>query len=188
MNATELRTPAEWSALDGVTVMDPDGWRGSRTLPAKSFDEPISRGEWQERLSVSIHSLRTVQAEAATAEALSVVDRVALRLFRYHVYGTLAEERYDTSARRQWDRVIDEDDRETWRRAARTLLADIATGDDGDLRAWPDYEVRHPKGDVHGGYDDISGASDFQAKIWPDGKIYRRTTVTLATEWTEVTG
>jgi hypothetical protein len=65
MSAPELRTPAEWSVLDGVTVMDPDGWRGSRTLPAKSWDEPISREEWQDRLEVSTHSLLTVKLEQA---------------------------------------------------------------------------------------------------------------------------
>lgn len=27
MSAIELRTPEEWSALYGVTIMDPDGWR-----------------------------------------------------------------------------------------------------------------------------------------------------------------
>lgn len=61
MSAPELRTPTEWSALDGVTVMDPDGWRGSRTLPAKPWDEPIDRAEWEQRLSVSTQSaIRTV--------------------------------------------------------------------------------------------------------------------------------
>lgn len=59
----ELRAPAEWSVLDGVTVMDPDGWRGCRHLSAKSFDEPIGRDEWEERLSLSTQSLRTVQPD-----------------------------------------------------------------------------------------------------------------------------
>lgn len=185
-STSELHTPAEWSALDGVTVMDPDGWRGSRTLPAKSFDEPISRDEWEQRLSISTHSLRTVQPTLAP-EPMSVIDRVALRLMRIKIYGTNPDERYTASTRRQWDRVLDPDDREAWRRAARQVLADIAIGDDGDFRAWPDYEVRHPDGDVHGGYDDVSSASDFRDKIWPDGKIYRRDTATLHTEWVEVT-
>lgn len=182
--ASALRTPAEWSALESVTVMDPDGWRGTRTLPAKSFDTPIDRAEWEQRLSVSTQSLRTTQPEA---EPLSVVDRVALQLFRIKIYGTNSDDHATSGTRRQWDRVLDEDDREAWRRAARQILADIATGDDGDLRAWPDYEVRHPEGDVHGGYDDIGSASDFQEAVWPEGKIYGRLTVTLATEWVEVT-
>lgn len=48
-----LRTPDEWAALEDVTVMDPDGWRGCRNLPAKSWAEPIGRDEWEERLNVS---------------------------------------------------------------------------------------------------------------------------------------
>lgn len=68
-----LRTPAEWSALDGVTVMDPDGWRGSKTLPAKSWDEPIDRDEWEQRLSVSTQSaIRTVPDLAKPGTAVHV--------------------------------------------------------------------------------------------------------------------
>lgn len=75
MSAPELRTPAEWSALDGVTVMDPDGWRGTRDLPAKSWDEPISHDEWQERLSVSTRSLHTVQAEHVEPAVAKAVEK-----------------------------------------------------------------------------------------------------------------
>lgn len=59
-----LRTPDEWAALDDVTVMDPDGWRGCRSLPAKSWGEPIDRDEWEERLNVS-SVIRKVQGGAA---------------------------------------------------------------------------------------------------------------------------
>ena len=48
-----LRTPAEWSALEDTTVMDPDGWRGCRDLPAKDWNEPISHDEWDQRWTVS---------------------------------------------------------------------------------------------------------------------------------------
>jgi len=180
----ELRTPAEWSALDGVTVMDPDGWRGSKHLPAKSFDEPIDRAEWVERLSVSTHSLRTVQAEDDAA--LSVVDRIALRLLRIKVYGTSPYEPYAASTRRQWNRVLDEDDREAWRRAARQVLADIALGDNDEMRALPEYQVRHPGGDVHGEYGDIGDAVDFSDNVWPGSTVFERTRVLVCTEWTEV--
>lgn len=118
---------------------------------------------------------------SATGEALSVVDRIALRLLCTKLHGKPIVER----AHELWQ-TTEESNRDAWRREAHALLADIANGDSGDFPAWPDYEVRHPDGDVHGGYDDISSASDFLDKVWPDGKIYRRDTVTLHTEWTEV--
>lgn len=64
-------------------------------------------------------------AGARTIPDGAAVDRVALRMFRVHVYGTLTSERYDASARNQWAKVLDEDDRETWRKLARALLADL---------------------------------------------------------------
>jgi len=184
-SAAELRTPSEWSALDGVTVMDPDGWRGCRDLPAKSWDEPIDRAEWEQRLSVSSQLSRVTPSEVV--EALSVVDRIALRLMRIKVYGTNPDERYAASTRRQWDRVLDEDDRDAWRRAARQVLADIALGDCDNMPAWPEYEVRHPEGDKHGAFDDVGDAVDFADKVWPGSKVFERTRVSVCTEWTEVT-
>ncbi len=173
-NAVPFRTPAEWSALDGVTVMDPDGWRGNRVLTPKSWEEPINRAEWDERMSLSTYVI----------DGLSAVDRLAIRLYRLNggVHGPATP-----ALVRRWNDDLKEYHRKYWRDVARTVLADIALGDDGDLRAWPDYEVRHPDGDVHGGYDDIGSASDFQANVWPGGKIYRRTVVSVSSEWTEVT-
>jgi hypothetical protein len=43
------RTPAEWEVIDGIRVIDPDGWR----VDGKSFDEPISWDEWQRRVGPS---------------------------------------------------------------------------------------------------------------------------------------
>lgn len=40
-----MRTPTEWSEIDQVTVLDPDGWRQD----AKSFDDPISYEEFRQR-------------------------------------------------------------------------------------------------------------------------------------------
>ena len=174
-----LHTPSEWSALDGVTVMDPDGWRGTRTLPAKSFDEPISRAEWEQRLSVSSQISPVTRPEVG--EALSVVDRVALRLF------AIKSAVEDAKARKWWAHALDEENREAWRRHARALLADIALGDDDEMRAWPEYQVLHPEGAVQGGYDDVSDAVNFQERVWPEATIRRRTFVSVSSEWTEVT-
>jgi thymidylate synthase ThyX len=57
-NYIGLKTPEEWSLLDGVTVADPDGWRDHfRTVDAdyapKDWRDPITRKEWDDRLSVS---------------------------------------------------------------------------------------------------------------------------------------
>lgn len=183
VNVPELRTPAEWSALDGVTVMDPDGWRGSRTLPAKSWNEPIDRGEWEQRLSVSTQSLSTTQPEA---ESLSVVDRVALRLMRVQIYGTQSEQRWNEAVHRRWGN-LNSDERENYRQEACGLLADIALGDNDEMQAWPEYQVRHPEGAVQGGYDDVSDAVHFLESVWPTGEVRRRTYVTVRSEWTEVT-
>lgn len=183
MSVPELRTPAEWSALDGVTVMDPDGWRGTRTLPAKSFDEPIDRAEWEQRLSVSSQISPVTPPEAG--EALNVVDRVALRLMRTQIYGTSHSPRWDEGARRRWGN-LDIEQVEDYRRVARELLADVADGDSDEMRAWPEYQVRRADGAAWGGYDDVSDAVHFQETVCPTGEIRRRTYVTVRSEWTEV--
>lgn len=45
-----LRPPREWASLEGLRILDPDGWRGAR---AKDFEEPITRLEYEERVSIS---------------------------------------------------------------------------------------------------------------------------------------
>lgn len=45
----ELKTPAEWEEIDGIRVVDPDGWR----VDGKPFDEPIIWEEWSRRSSMS---------------------------------------------------------------------------------------------------------------------------------------
>lgn len=57
---SEKKTPDEWSALDGVTVMDPDGWRfpsrfgdPSREYGPQDWGVPITRQEWEDRLGLS---------------------------------------------------------------------------------------------------------------------------------------
>ena len=57
MNADiELRTPRQWEADDAYTdvVMDPDGWRFQcGPYPPRSFDDPISREEYEARVGPS---------------------------------------------------------------------------------------------------------------------------------------
>lgn len=48
--APSLLPPATWEWLEGVKILDPDGWRGTNGRP---WDDPISREEWQERRNAS---------------------------------------------------------------------------------------------------------------------------------------
>lgn len=45
----ELHTPEEWSVRKIVRVLDPDGWRHD----GKSWDEPITEAEFDERAGMS---------------------------------------------------------------------------------------------------------------------------------------
>ena len=44
----ELRTPQQWAARDGLMILDPDGWRYDDAPP---FNQPISRAEYDQRIS-----------------------------------------------------------------------------------------------------------------------------------------
>lgn len=120
------------------------------------------------------------------SEALSVVDRLAIRLLRIKAYGTLESERYDEAAVSQWRKVLYDHERAEWQRAARELLADIALGDQGEMPASREYEVRH---DEHGlrAFDDVGDAVDFSDHVWPGSTVFERTCVPVRSEWTEVT-
>lgn len=43
----DLKTPDEWCRLEGVEVMDPDGWRGRNGRP---WTDPITLAEFKNRL------------------------------------------------------------------------------------------------------------------------------------------
>lgn len=86
-----------------------------------------SAQESDKGLTLYAREVRRLRAELAGARTIpdDAAERAALRMFRVHVYGTLTSERHDASARNQWVKVLDEDDRETWRKLARELLADL---------------------------------------------------------------
>jgi hypothetical protein len=48
----ELRKPEHWEQHFGIRIMDPDGWRGPNP-EAKSFEEPITKKEFVERMGPS---------------------------------------------------------------------------------------------------------------------------------------
>lgn len=45
----EVRLPAEWERLEGIVVIDPDGWRHD----GKGWGDPIRFAEWERRSMVS---------------------------------------------------------------------------------------------------------------------------------------
>ncbi len=50
MTDEEFFTPSEWEKILRVQILDPDGWR---TDDAPSWDTPISRDEFNRRMSAS---------------------------------------------------------------------------------------------------------------------------------------
>jgi len=48
---SDLKLPAEWEVIDDVAVMDPDGW--DRKNYDASWNTPINRDEWNQRMRVS---------------------------------------------------------------------------------------------------------------------------------------
>ena len=47
--AFRKKKPSDWAKDEGITIMDPDGWR----VDKKSMDEEISYKEYRERVSQS---------------------------------------------------------------------------------------------------------------------------------------
>lgn len=47
--SADLRSPAEWCHIEGVQILDADGWRGR---DGRDFTDPISLAEFRERLVV----------------------------------------------------------------------------------------------------------------------------------------
>lgn len=45
----EAKTPAEWSDIEGVTILDPDGWRKDR----QPWETPITREDFLNRMAYS---------------------------------------------------------------------------------------------------------------------------------------
>lgn len=48
-------TPVEWQEIEGVTILDPDGWR---MAGAPAWDEPITRDDFLKRMSISTVQMR----------------------------------------------------------------------------------------------------------------------------------
>lgn len=66
---SRLHTPDEWSVVDGVTVMDPDGWRfrvrvsESEDYLPRPWGDRITRQEWDARVGVSSTSRKRRSTE-----------------------------------------------------------------------------------------------------------------------------
>lgn len=60
----DLKTPDEWCRIEGVEVMDPDGWRGRDGRP---WTDPITLAEFKNRLIIC--TMRHVTRASADARA-----------------------------------------------------------------------------------------------------------------------
>lgn len=49
-DVAQRRTPEQWCAVAGVTIVDPDGWRGPAGRP---WTDRITRGEFDRRAALS---------------------------------------------------------------------------------------------------------------------------------------
>ena len=71
-----LRPSAEWAAEAGITILDPDGWRGADGRP---FADPISHDEFLRRMTISTIGPASFHEPAVTDDAEVVaVPRVLL--------------------------------------------------------------------------------------------------------------
>lgn len=135
---------------------------------------------------------QTISEAHSGAQAMSVVDRVALRLFRVKIYGTNEDEQYAVTSRKQWDRVLDEDEREAWRRAARQVMADLAWSPEGtaesiEVTESTNYQLHGPGDRLEDWYGDISEiVADHERH--PGSRMFERKVLTTVVrgEWAEV--
>lgn len=67
-----LRTPDEWCRLEGVEILDADGWRGSNGRP---WEDPITLAEFNTRLVVCTMRHKTGGGAGETPTATSAVTR-----------------------------------------------------------------------------------------------------------------
>ena len=91
----ELKTPDEWSKLEGVEILDPDGWRGRNGRP---WTDPITLAEFQERLIVCTQ--RRLPRASADVRAEFEANRAAGLAARHETRVERAREREELAALR----------------------------------------------------------------------------------------
>ncbi len=74
--SAELKTSDEWVKETGVVIMDPDGW--DRSNFDKSWAEPISKVEFDDRVQRSTIQLGVCRRAAKEAEATLMVHHYVL--------------------------------------------------------------------------------------------------------------
>lgn len=93
------KRPEEWAKEEGVKILDPDGWR----MDNKDFDEPITKTEFNERLT---HST-IIGVMKTTKEKEMTVYRMWLEPFNTN---PLIMQESDLGCILEEIKVLDEDD------------------------------------------------------------------------------
>lgn len=68
------KTPAEWCRIEGVEILDPDGWRGANGRP---WNDPITLAEFQERLVVCTQRSVPLQESPITGPQYPLVGQLS---------------------------------------------------------------------------------------------------------------
>ncbi len=73
MNEEKLLTPKEWQKETGITIIDPDGWRGGGGLTMKDFNKKISKREFCKRalpstIQMSAKAFKSLEEKAIRAK------------------------------------------------------------------------------------------------------------------------
>jgi len=70
----DLKTPDEWCGIQGVQILDPDGWRGRHGRP---WTDPISLAEFRERLATCTQRSTPAEPEAGPRTAADFIREAA---------------------------------------------------------------------------------------------------------------
>lgn len=109
----ELKTPTEWCRLEGVEILDADGWRGP---DSRDFTDPITRSEFRARLATCTQRDLWAAIQPAGVPGLPISDETIEQAAK-----AACEFVYPPKTHRAW---IDVDDfeQDSWRATARVLL------------------------------------------------------------------
>lgn len=97
----ELKTPDEWQAITGITIVDADGWGGKDGRP---FTDKIGYTEWCRRMSRSTVQVKTmgefekltIQKCDKSIETAKIVNKIVTDLEATYIYFLLEQNFHDS--------------------------------------------------------------------------------------------